>query len=113
MLATCPTCGCDLEALRSYELGRLTIEDGVNVLWNGQKVKLTPCERLIVLALSRAGGAVVKRAALAEAAGYEGEDPNGVIGVWLNRINKAFRNIDPDFAAIETVWRSGLRWRTA
>jgi DNA-binding response OmpR family regulator len=111
-VATCPCCGFDLYALRDFALGQLTIKDGVIVTWNEQRIHLTSNERLVVIALAKADGAAIGRAVLAEAAGYEGDEPENIVAQWRHRIEKAFRSIDPTFNAIETVWGVGLRWRT-
>lgn len=110
---TCPKCGYDLEALHAFELGGLRVEyDGAIILWRGQRVALTQAERLIVLALGRAGGAIVKRHILAEASGYEGEDHAlNVVSVYVCKIKNKFRDVDASFDRIETVWRDGVRWR--
>lgn len=111
-VATCPCCGFDLYALRDFALGPLSVEDGCIVRWQGRTVKLNSSQRLLLLALVRADGAAVRREALADALGYEGEHPHNLVSVHVTRIAQVFRSIDPTFNAIETVWGVGLRWRT-
>lgn len=111
-LSTCPQCGCDLEALDAFTVGSLGVEDsGAVIWWSGHQVPLTTAERLILLAIVRAGGKTVSRDILAEAEGYEGDRPDESVNVLLSRINKAFRAIDPSFDRIETIWGQGVRWR--
>jgi DNA-binding response OmpR family regulator len=111
-VATCPCCGFDLFSLRDFALGDLTVENGVIIKWKGERVKLTPAQRLMLIALARADGAAVSRASLAEATGYEGDRPTNIVAVYANRIKKAFRAVDPEFDAFEPVHSIGLRWRT-
>lgn len=110
MSSVCPNCGCDLELLRSFTLGPLSVFNGAIVKWKDRRVRFTPAERLIVLALARAGGATIRRTVLAEVAGYEGDQPESLTSVWLCKINKRFRKVDPSFAAIETLRGVGVRW---
>lgn len=106
-------CGFDLEALDTFTVGSLTVEDGGNaIFWNGEQVALSPAQRLIVTALARDAGHCIKRPILAEVIGYEGDDIN-IIAVLLNRIMRSFRRIDDKFDRIESVWATGLRWRLA
>lgn len=106
-------CGFDLVALDTFEVGALTVEDaGNSIYWCGNKVSLSPSERLIVTALARNAGHVIRRPILAETIGYEGDKLN-IISVLLNRIYRGFRRIDESFDRIETVWGSGLRWKLA
>jgi DNA-binding response OmpR family regulator len=93
-------------------LGQLTVKDGAIISWNGVVIDLSPSERLIVMALVKADGAPVKRHILAEATGYEGDNPTGCVAVFMHRIIRSFLAIDPTFSAIENVWGVGVRWRT-
>lgn len=113
MTATCcPRCGYGLEALEPFSLGSLGVDSGGAVIWwAGHRVPLAPAERLIVVALARADGAPIRRHVLAEVEGYEGDHPENVVAVLVNRINKAFRSIDPGFDRIENIRGAGLRWR--
>lgn len=112
MLTCCPHCGTDLTAFEPFSIGALGIEhNGAVIRWNGHRIHLTPCERLILLTIARAGGNPVKRTILAEATGYEGDDPENLIAVQITRIRANFRAIDPGFDRIENVHGVGLRWR--
>jgi DNA-binding response OmpR family regulator len=108
----CPSCGADLEALSAFELGSLKIDySGAIILWKGERVQLSPADRLMLLAIVRAGGHPVQRWVLAETIGYEGDAADNNAAVHLCRINNAFREIDPAFAMIENVRCRGLRWK--
>lgn len=109
----CPNCGLQLAALDTFAVGELTVVDAGNaIFWQDERVSLSPSERLIVTALARDAGHVIRRSALAELIGYEGDSLN-IIAVFLNRIFRGFRRVDEAFNQIETVWGSGLRWRAA
>lgn len=108
----CLNCGADQTPFEPIEIGPLTIPHPQSIRWNGEHVPLTPHQRLLVLTLVRAGGRVMRRIAVAEAIGSdERQDPANLVAVQINRINKAFRDIDPGFDAIEAVWGAGVRWR--
>lgn len=109
----CTNCGCDLEPFAPLQIGHLAIDDPLTVRWRGQVVRLTAHQRLIVIALARADGKIMRRIALAEAAGSdERKDPHNLVDVQLHRIKAAFRDVDPAFDAIRSVWGQGIRWRT-
>lgn len=111
-VSTCPNCAFDLTALHAIELGNLKIEyDGAIIHWKGERVDLSPPERLLLLALVRADGAPIRRWVLAEAMGYEGDNADNNVAVHQHRINAHFRAVDPEFAMIENVRLVGLRWK--
>ena len=111
-VTACPSCGADLEALNAIELGHLKIDySGAVILWKGERVAISPVERLMLLAIVRAGGHPVKRWVLADTMGYEGDDADNLTAVHLHRINARFREIDPDFSMIENIRGQGLRWK--
>lgn len=113
MTATiCPHCGFSLGSLDAIRIDALLIDrGGSHVWWREHVVKLTLAERLILIAIVRADGAPVRRTALAEASGYDGEAPEQCVAVLLHRIRKAFRKVDPAFDRIESIQRAGVRWR--
>lgn len=111
--AVCPNCGYDITPVDAvFTLGDLRIEHGVFVTWKGRPVELSAIERLFVLAVARLEGTCIKRPALAEACGYEGEGSrSNYISVYLNRLNARFRIADPTFDRLQSVRHEGLRWR--
>lgn len=112
--STCPKCGFDLMALHALTIGDLRIEhDGAVILWRGKLVALSRCERLVLLSLARANGATVGRSILAEAGGYDGNDPSNWTAVIVHRVIEKFRYVDPGFDAIENIRNLGLRWKVA
>jgi DNA-binding response OmpR family regulator len=112
MIATCPKCGADLEALHSFEVGELRVEyDGAIIHWKGKRVVVSPAARLMLIAIVKAGGIPVKRWVLAEVMGYEGDLADNNAAVHLCRINAGFREVDPGFAMIENIRSQGLRWK--
>jgi DNA-binding response OmpR family regulator len=112
---TCPHCGHDLERVENFRLGDLEIVRGAEIRWKGRRVPLSLSRLLIVTAIARADGALVSIPALAEAIGYDGDDPAKILDVHICRIRQAFREIDPDFDCVERergCTGSGLtRWR--
>jgi DNA-binding response OmpR family regulator len=112
--SVCPRCGYALEALEAFTLGSLGVEaSGAAVWWSGHPVPLTTAERLVLIAIVRAGGNTVTRDVLAECEGYDGDRPENNTNVLVHRIKKAFLAIDRTFDRIETVRGQGIRWRMA
>jgi len=112
MCSVCPNCGFNLERIETIELGELVIDGwGANVFWKGIKVPLSKCLRLFLLAIVLAKGTLVSYAALAEALGYEGDKGISYMSTQKSKIRRIFRQIDPSFALIETIWGEGMRWR--
>lgn len=110
---TCPNCGLDLATLNAVHVGDLAVEDGGTLIrWKSQRVDLPPARRLLVSALAKAAGHVVKTPALYEALGINDHlDPTNLLKVQASRTRAAFRQLDPGFDQIETVWATGYRWR--
>jgi two-component system response regulator ChvI len=108
----CPNCCLDLSPFEPIEHGPLCIPDRVTFIWNGVPIKLTGQQRLILLALIRAGGEIIKRTALMEAIGTDTDarDQTGVVDVQITHIRAAFRKVDPEFGSLQTVWGEGVRW---
>jgi two-component system response regulator ChvI len=110
---SCPHCGYDLVSLETFTVGDLSVIDAGNLIyWKNERVSLSPSERVIVTALARSAGRLIRRYVLADAVGYEGDDLN-IVAVFLTRIKRSFRNIDDGFNQIESVWGLGVRWRAA
>lgn len=113
MIACCPNCGFSLDRLETLQIGPLEIRDNaVGIFWLGEKVALPPARRLLVDALARGGGHVLKQAALIEAIGGDNaDDPGNLLAVQVCKTRKAFRFIDRSFDRIETESGIGYRWR--
>ncbi len=114
----CPYCSRDLVALEPVRVGDLYHDPVGETYWKGQKVHLSPSERLILTALANAGGQVTRRthepcyaisaSALAERADISVES----LPVLMSNLRKSFRLLDPEFNMIETEKGSGYRWAT-
>jgi DNA-binding response OmpR family regulator len=101
-----------LTLLETLKVGPLTVQHGgAIILWRDRVVRLTPARRLLVAALARAAGAPIRRYILAEAIGYDGDQPDCNVAVHLSRTRQAFRAVDFEFDQIENVHGCGLRWR--
>ena len=89
--------------------GELVIDtDRMTVLWREQPVGLTLTEFWLVHAMARYPGHVKNRQQLMDAAQAVLDD--NTITSHVKRIRRKFLAIDPEFAAIETVYGMGYRW---
>ncbi|HRQ62002.1 MAG TPA: response regulator transcription factor [Alphaproteobacteria bacterium] len=92
--------------------GGLALDDARHAcLWNGTNVHLSVTEYLIVKALATPPGHVKSREDLAAFA--FGADESGdarAIDSHIKRLRKKFRDIDPDFDRIETLYGAGYRY---
>ncbi|WP_298722860.1 response regulator transcription factor [uncultured Ferrovibrio sp.] len=86
--------------------------------WNGQQVDLTHGEFKVVQLLAQRIGRDVGYREIYDAvrgAGFEaGQGPDGYranVRAMVKRIRQKFRDLDPDFDAIETYPGFGYRWR--
>lgn len=82
--------------------------------WNGQEVKLTVTEFLLLQALAQRPGVVKSRDSLMDAA-YTDDVfvDDRTIDSHIKRVRRKFREIDPEFDAIETLYGIGYRYRDA
>ena len=91
--------------------GDLEIDtDRMRIAWRGEPVGLTLTEFWLVHAMARYPGHVKNRQQLMDAAQAVLDD--NTITSHIKRIRRKFLAIDPDFAAIETVYGMGYRWLT-
>ena len=89
--------------------GDLVIDtDRMSVRWMDQAVTLSLTEFWIVHALARYPGHVKNRQQLMDAANVVLDD--NTITSHVKRLRKKFVEIEPGFAAIETVYGMGYRW---
>lgn len=86
--------------------------------WNGQQVELTHGEFKVVQLLAQRVGRDVGYREIYDAVrgvGFEaGQGPDGYranVRAMVKRIRQKFRDLDPDFDAIETYPGFGYRWR--
>ena len=80
--------------------------------WHGQPVNLTVTEYLIVKALASRPGHVKTRDQLMDAAyGEHIYVDDRTIDSHIKRLRKKFKDVDPDFAEIETLYGIGYRYR--
>lgn len=82
--------------------------DRMTVRWQDQPVGLTLTEFWMIHALARYPGHVKSRQQLMDAAQVVHDD--NTITSHIKRVRRKFVAIDPDFAAIETVYGMGYRW---
>jgi two-component system OmpR family response regulator len=92
--------------------GRLALDpQRMMASWNGKPVDLTVTEFWMVHSLARHPGHVKDRDQLMRDAEMVVDD--GTITSHVKRIRKKFLAVDPAFAAIDTVYGMGYRWREA
>lgn len=104
-----------LEAIRNAEppqtlsRGELQLDsDRLHASWRGTPVALTVTEFWLVYALARHPGHVRSREQLMTAASTVLDD--ATVTSQIKRIRAKFAAIDPEFAAIGTVYGMGYRW---
>lgn len=90
--------------------GKLTInKERMSTYWDGNAIDLTVTEFWIIYALARHPGHVKNRQQLMDAANVVLDD--NTITSHIKRIRKKFLAIDKHFAAIETAYGMGYRWK--
>ena len=98
---------------RAIKRGKLTLDpERHDCLWEGKPVKLTVTEFLLLQALAQRPGFVKSRDNLMDAA-YEDQVyvDDRTIDSHIKRMRKKFRQVDPTFDAIETLYGVGYRYR--
>ena len=98
---------------RALKRGRLTLDPARHEsLWEGQPVKLTVTEFLLLQSLAQRPGFVKSRDNLMDAAYDDQVYVNDrTIDSHIKRMRKKFREVDPEFDAIETLYGVGYRYR--
>ena len=94
------------------ERGALVMdEERHTCTWKGQRVTLTVTEFLILQALALRPGVVKSRNALMDAA-YDDQVyvDDRTIDSHIKRLRRKFREVDPDFNAIDTLYGAGYRF---
>jgi two-component system response regulator ChvI len=98
---------------RAIKRGRLTLDSARHdCLWEEKPVKLTVTEFLLLQSLAQRPGFVKSRDNLMDAA-YEDQVyvDDRTIDSHIKRMRKKFREVDPNFDAIETLYGVGYRYR--
>jgi two-component system response regulator ChvI len=98
---------------RAMKRGRLTLDPARHdCLWEGKPVRLTVTEFLLLQSLAQRPGFVKSRDNLMDAA-YEDQVyvDDRTIDSHIKRMRKKFREVDPEFDAIETLYGVGYRYR--
>jgi two-component system response regulator ChvI len=98
---------------KAIKRGRLTLDPARHdCLWDGKPVRLTVTEFLLLQSLAQRPGFVKSRDNLMDAA-YEDQVyvDDRTIDSHVKRMRKKFREVDPEFDAIETLYGVGYRYR--
>ena len=98
---------------RAIKRGKLTLDPARHEsLWEGKPVKLTVTEFLLLQSLAQRPGFVKSRDNLMDAA-YDDQVyvDDRTIDSHIKRMRKKFRQVDPTFDAIETLYGVGYRYR--
>jgi len=106
-----PETGEDVPA-EALERGRLTMDPARHrVTWAGRNVTLTVTEFLILETLAQRPGIVKTRNQLMDAA-YQDDIyvDDRTIDSHIKRVRRKFRQVDPEFDAIETLYGAGYRF---
>ena len=101
------------DAARDLKRGKLTLDPARHdCLWEGKPVKLTVTEFLLLQSLAQRPGFVKSRDNLMDAA-YDDQVyvDDRTIDSHIKRMRKKFRDVDPEFDAIETLYGVGYRYR--
>ncbi|MCC2978954.1 MULTISPECIES: response regulator transcription factor [unclassified Sphingomonas] len=100
------------DAASPIERGRLAMDPARHrVTWNGEAVTLTVTEFLILETLAQRPGIVKTRNQLMDAA-YQDDIyvDDRTIDSHIKRVRRKFRQVDPTFDAIETLYGAGYRF---
>ena len=100
---------------KALKRGKLTLDPARHdCAWEGRPVKLTVTEFLLLQALAQRPGFVKSRDNLMDAA-YDDQVyvDDRTIDSHVKRMRKKFRQVDPEFDAIETLYGVGYRYREA
>ncbi|MGH6909237.1 MAG: response regulator transcription factor [Phenylobacterium sp.] len=108
-----PAAVAGADATRAIKRGKLTLDPARHdCLWEGKPVKLTVTEFLLLQSLAQRPGFVKSRDNLMDAA-YDDQVyvDDRTIDSHIKRLRKKFRDVDPEFDAIETLYGVGYRYR--
>lgn len=85
-------------------------QSSMSVRWNGESVSLTLTEFWLVEALARRPGHVKTYDALMQVTRQSFVEKNTING-YVRRIRNKFKQVDPSFNLIQTVFGIGYRWQ--
>jgi two-component system response regulator ChvI len=108
-----PQTAAQADASKAIKRGKLTLDPARHdCLWEGKPVKLTVTEFLLLQSLAQRPGFVKSRDNLMDAA-YDDQVyvDDRTIDSHIKRMRKKFRDVDPEFDAIETLYGVGYRYR--
>jgi two-component system response regulator ChvI len=96
----------------AINIGQLSIQpDRHSCTWKGDGVKLTVTEFLILSALAKRPGVVKNRDQLLDAAyGETTYLDDRTIDSHIKRLRRKFRDVDPEFDSIETLYGVGYKY---
>ena len=104
--------GGEAQPAEALERGRLNMDPARHrVTWGGKNVTLTVTEFLILETLAQRPGIVKTRNQLMDAA-YQDDIyvDDRTIDSHIKRVRRKFRQVDPEFDAIETLYGAGYRF---
>jgi two-component system response regulator ChvI len=110
-----PVGSAPASASKAIRRGRLTLDPARHdCLWDNRQVKLTVTEFLLLQSLAQRPGFVKSRDNLMDAA-YDDQVyvDDRTIDSHIKRMRRKFRQVDPEFDAIETLYGVGYRYREA
>jgi two-component system response regulator ChvI len=110
-----PVTAAAAAASKAIRRGRLTLDPARHdCLWDNKAVKLTVTEFLLLQSLAQRPGFVKSRDNLMDAA-YDDQVyvDDRTIDSHIKRMRRKFRQVDPEFDAIETLYGVGYRYREA
>ncbi|MCY4051053.1 MAG: response regulator [Gammaproteobacteria bacterium] len=92
-------------------LGHLELDqNSMSVLWKGEPLHLTLTEFWLIEALARNPGHVKTYEVLIQITRQHFVERNTING-YVRRIRKKFKEVDPSFSMIQTVFGVGYRWK--
>lgn len=92
-------------------LGPLQLDpNSMSVMWNGKEVNLTLTEFWLVQALAKRPGHVKTYENLMQITRQSYVERNTING-YVRRIRNKFKEVDPEFSMIQTVFGVGYRWQ--
>lgn len=111
-VSTSGPAGEDAAAETSLTRGRLAMDTARHrVTWGGETVVLTVTEFLILETLAQRPGIVKTRNQLMDAAYHDDiYVDDRTIDSHIKRVRRKFRQVDPEFDAIETLYGAGYRF---